>query len=122
MPVPYATPASVTGRLLEAPHITDAGGGFVAGFLIQVEQRFKPRNGSAPNRYRVVCAGRWTELVRCCLRQGSPVFVDGGAIEDCCASSDSANPHWLLADEVIPLGRFPNPEFERQADELDLAA
>jgi hypothetical protein len=113
MSVPYATPTSVIGRLLDAPHTRDAGGGAAAAFLIQVEQRFKPRDDSA-SRYRVVCATRWTELVERYLRQGSPVFVDGDAIADSCRGCASIQPPLLLAGEVIPLGRFPNPAFQRR--------
>ena len=121
MSVAPTIPTSVSGRILDQPHVSDAGDGAVAGFLLEVEQRFKPRD-NAPERYRVVCAGRWTSLVKLCLKKGSPVFIAGEAVDPCgqCAAKI---PAWLLADEVIPLGRFPNPDFERAAgDQLDLAA
>src|SRR5713226_4650477 len=112
MSVAPTIPTSVIGRILDQPHVSDEGDGAVAGFLIEVEQRFKPLDG-APERYRVVCAGRWTSLVERYLKEGSPVFIAGEAVlgpGGHCADTESA---WLLAEEVIPLGRFPNPDFVR---------
>ena len=121
MSVAMTVPTSVTGRILDKPRVSDEGDGAVAGFLLDVEQRFEPRDTGA-QRYRVVCASRWTSLVERYLHAGSPVFVAGAAVLDPCGLR-MKHPAWLLADEVIPLGRFPNPDFERaEADQLDLAA
>jgi len=121
MSVATTVPTSVSGRILDQPHVSDEGDGAVAGFLLDVEQRFKPRDNGA-QRYRVVCAGRWTSLVERYLKAGSPVFVAGEAILNPYGRC-SKQPAWLFADEVIPLGRFPNPDFDRaEAERLDLAA
>ena len=122
MSVATTIPTSVTGRILDQPHVSDEGDGAVAGFLLEVEQRFKPLD-SARHRYRVVCAGRWTNLVHRYLKEGNPVFIAGEAVLDGCGQCAVKKPAWLLADEVIPLGRFPNPDFERAAvDQLEPAA
>ena len=115
-------PTAVTGRLLEPPHVSQDADGAVAGFLLEVDERYKPRHAARPSRYRVVCAGRWTELVGGYLRQDSPVFVAGEAVANRCEHCADRKPHWLLADEVIPLGRFPNPDFQQLALSGDLAA
>ena len=122
MSVAPTIPTSVSGRILEQPHVSDEGDGAVASFLLEVEQRFKPLD-SAPERYRVVCAERWTSLIKLCLKKGSPVFIAGAAVLDRCGHGADTEPAWLVADEVIPLGRFPNPDFVRASgDQLDLAA
>lgn len=122
MSVATTIPTSVTGRILDQPHVSDEGDGAVAGFLFEVEQRFKPLDNTT-QRYRVVCAGRWTNLVERYLKEGSPVFIAGEAVLERRGHCPLKKPAWLLADEVIPLGRFPNPDLERAAvDQLELAA
>ena len=122
MALSQTIPTAVTGRLLESPHVSQDVDGAVAGFLLEVDERYKPRHAARPTRYRVVCAGRWTDLVGGYLRQNSPVFVAGEAVGDRCDHCADRKPYWLLADEVIPLGRFPNPEFQQQTRSGDLAA
>ena len=104
-----STPSSIIGRLQAEPRVADEPDGVLAAFVMDVEQVLPPSAEAVASSFRVICGSRWAELVRHYLKAGRPVFVAGDAITSS-GQRGLAACAWLIADEVIPLGRYPAVE------------